>query len=72
MAGAQGDMVAGSARLRDEVHIGWHRDWGDIPASDWDALLAGVEGARPFLRRDVLQAMVDSGSACADKKQRPR
>lgn len=75
MAGAQGDMVAGAARVReerhDEVRIGWHRDWGDIPAGDWDALLTGVEGARPFLCRDVLQAMVDSGSACADTGWQP-
>lgn len=77
--GAQDDMVAAPAgvcadtarEMHANLRISWHRGWQDIAAAQWDALLAGVEGARPFLCRDVLQAMVDSGSACADTGWQP-
>jgi len=76
-------MVAGSTPVCDGAGAGelsalsmplqaaWHPDWRSIPATDWDALLVGVAGARPFLCRDVLQAMVDSGSACAETGWQP-
>lgn len=77
--GAQDDMVAAPAQTCEgkpterspEFLTAWHRDWRHIPAAQWDALLAGVQGARPFLCRDVLQAMVDSGSACTETGWQP-
>ncbi len=53
------------------LHATWLPDFASVPAQDWDALLPGVEGARPFLRHGVLQAMVASGSACADTGWQP-
>lgn len=64
-------MVAAPAGLRLPLRVDWHADWGDIEAAHWDALLRGVEGARPFLCHGVLQAMADSGSACADTGWQP-
>jgi len=44
----------------------WHADLAEIPADQWDALLAGLDGGTPFLRHSLLSAMVNSGSACAE------
>ncbi len=49
----------------------WHSSFTDIPSAAWDALLEGVDGARPFLCHGVLQAFVGSGSACADTGWQP-
>jgi predicted N-acyltransferase len=61
---AQDAMVAGLVTR-------WHEDFTTIPAAQWDALLEGVPGARPFLRHGVLQAMTDSGSACTKTGWQP-
>jgi predicted N-acyltransferase len=49
----------------------WHGSFNGIPASAWNALLADVDGAQPFLCHGVLQAFVNSGSACADTGWQP-
>jgi len=75
--GAQGTPVGhgspGQARM---VPAGGTLAWLDHPSQvdsqAWDALLDGVEGATPFLRHGFLQAMIDSGSACAETGWQPR
>jgi predicted N-acyltransferase len=63
-------MVAAPATARVACHTPlraqWQDRWDAFDGTEWDALLVGVDGASPFLRHGVLQAMADSGSACAD------
>lgn len=50
----------------------WHAHLDEIPAEQWDELVAGAEGGTPFLRMGLLRAMVDSGSACAQTGWQPQ
>ena len=63
-------MVAAPAPASVKCHAPlraeWLAQWDAIDGGEWDALLAGVDGASPFLRHGVLRAMADSGSACAE------
>jgi predicted N-acyltransferase len=43
----------------------------DIPSSEWDALLAAQDQPTPFMRHAYLQALQESGSACADTGWQP-
>lgn len=61
-------MVAG---IVTGLRAHWHESLDNIPACQWDELVAGIEGGTPFLRMAFLQAMVDSGSACMDTGWRP-
>jgi predicted N-acyltransferase len=62
---ATAPMVAG-------LSAHWRRAVDDIPAADWDALVAPVAGGSPFLRHTFLQAMGSSGSACVTTGWTPR
>lgn len=57
-------MVAG-------LEATWHQGFDEIPATQWDALVAGQDGADPFLRHTLLRAFVDSGSACPETGWHP-
>ncbi len=58
------------------VPVASHLTWLDHPSQlnpcEWDALVADVAGGTPFLRHGFLQAMIDSGSACAETGWQPR
>ncbi|NBO89887.1 MAG: GNAT family N-acetyltransferase, partial [Betaproteobacteria bacterium] len=43
----------------------------DVSPSEWDALLADQDQPTPFMRHAYLQALHDSGSACADTGWEP-
>jgi len=43
----------------------------DVSPSEWDALLAEQDQPTPFMRHAYLQALHDSGSACADTGWQP-
>ena len=43
----------------------------DFSPSEWDSLLAGQDQPTPFMRHAYLQALQDSGSACADTGWQP-
>jgi predicted N-acyltransferase len=63
-APAQASMVAG-------LTAHWVDDLKQIPAAQWDALVASGPGGTPFLRHALLAAMVDSGSADAQTGWQP-
>ncbi len=62
--GAQADAAAQTGMLAG-LSVHWHSQLSEIDASEWDAMVDGSPGGRPFLRHGVLSAFVDSGSACA-------
>ena len=57
-------MVAG-------LQIGWHTQLDTIGAANWDALLDGVVGARPFLTHAWLKALTDHGCATPETGWQP-
>ncbi|MNL18559.1 hypothetical protein D3C87_1397090 [compost metagenome] len=56
------------ANYRTEIVL----DLAEVPAADWDALVAAQPDATPFLRHAVLHAMHTSGSATDDTGWSPR
>lgn len=63
-SGAQASIVPG-------LTAHWHTDLGQISTDQWDELVRGLDGGTPFLRMELLRAMVDTGSACADTGWQP-
>lgn len=53
-------------------HLTWLDNPSQVNSCEWDALVTNVDGGTPFLRHGFLQAMIDSGSACADTGWQPR
>ncbi|MNY48730.1 hypothetical protein D3C86_1840850 [compost metagenome] len=56
------------ANYRTEIVL----DLAEVPAADWDALVAAQPDATPFLRHAFLHAMHTSGSATDDTGWSPR
>lgn len=57
--------------ITNDYVIGVHADPTEIPAAEWDALLAAAPHPTPFMRHAYLAALHSSGSATADTGWQP-